>query len=308
MALKIGRITNAKIRLLTRFLPVFVLAASASAQLQFAFSQAGGYPGPYGTITDPFAANLTQIAGYYTEPSSGSQGYIQTGTKFVTAQPHGVGSSYLSGINNRGIAAGGYCARGCNTQSGQHGYTYDSANGVITMIDYPGAGATTANGVNDKGQIVGGFCASTIACPVLGGSVADHGFLYSNGVFTQLDFPGAESTQPNAINNAGVIVGVYIINSTGPHGFMYSNGTYTNIDFPGAGTTYALAINNLGVVAGSHDGFAGFLYSKGKFQSVSVPNVIATGLFGINDHNDIVGFVATTGMPGNATFKGVPKK
>ena len=137
MALKIGRITNAKIRLLTRFLPVFVLAASASAQLQFAFSQAGGYPGPYGTITDPFAANLTQIAGYYTEPSSGSQGYIQTGTKFVTAQPHGVGSSYLSGINNRGIAAGGYCARGCNTQSGQHGYTYDSANGVITTSITP---------------------------------------------------------------------------------------------------------------------------------------------------------------------------
>ena len=127
-------------------------------------------------------------------------------------------------------------------------------------------------------------------------------------MFTQLDFPGAESTQPNAINNAGVIVGVYIINSTGPHGFMYSNGTYTNIDFPGAGTPYALAINNLGVVAGSHDGFAGFLYSKGKFQSVSVPNVIATGLFGINDHNDIVGFVSTRGIQGNATFKGVPKK
>jgi hypothetical protein len=313
LALKFGDGEN----FMTRFLKFISATAifgisltAAHSQLNYVFSQAGGFPGPYGTITVPHGANLTQIVGDYTEPGVDAQGYVQTGTKFVSAQPPGVKSSYLFTINQSGVAIGGFCENGCNLGSGQHGYTYDSANGSIKTIDYPQAGSTTGNGINNKGQIVGGFCTSTIDCPVLGGSIADHGFLDSNGVFTQLDYPGAQSTQAMAINDAGAIAGAYFINLSGPHGFLYQNGTYTNIDYPGSSYTVPTSMNNAGIVAGlmsDSTGIHGFLYQNGKFEKVSDPtSPNDTEMTGINDHNDVVGIVSTPKAV--LTFKGIPKK
>ena len=284
---------------------------AAHAQINYVFSQAGGYPGPYGTLTAPHGANLTQIVGYYAEPGFQAHGYIQTGTKFITAEPANTKSSYLSGINRTGVAVGGLCANGCNTDSAQHGYTYSYATGAITTVDYPGTGITTAAyGINDKGQIVGGFCFSTIDCPLEGFTYSDHGYLDDNGVFTQLDYPGAESTQAMAINDSGVIVGAYIINKTGPHGFLYQNGTYSNMDYPGAGYTLPSGINNAGIAAGlmsDSTGIHGFLYRNGKFEKVSDPtSPNDTEMTGINDKNAVVGTINTS--KATLTFKGITKK
>lgn len=93
---------------------------------------------------------------------------------------------------------------------------YNYSTGKITIIGYPSASSSTAYGINNKGQIVGGFCAY-IVCPPDNFTLADHGYLYANGAFTQLDFPGAQLTEAFAINDAGTIVGSYMINHTLPH-------------------------------------------------------------------------------------------
>ena len=63
-----------------------------------------------------------------------------------------------------------------------------------------GADATGAAGINDSGQIVGRFIKNGV----------DHGYLLSNGSFSQIDFPGAVATQCHGINANGDIVGRYM--------------------------------------------------------------------------------------------------
>ena len=62
----------------------------------------------------------------------------------------------------------------------------NSANYTFTTIDAPGASGegTVANGINNNAQIVGYF-------PDNAGAI--HGFVYTNGVFSQIDVPGAAS-------------------------------------------------------------------------------------------------------------------
>src|SRR5437867_8361390 len=109
----------------------------------------------------------------------------------------------------------------------------------FTTIDDPAADTvngerTRAFGINDAGDIVGDF--------------GRHGFLYSRGIFTTVDVPGAVVTQAFGINNSGQIVGNFS-DTTGAHGFLYSRGIFTTVDVPGAGTpngaaTRAFGINN----------------------------------------------------------------
>ena len=47
-----------------------------------------------------------------------------------------------------------------------------------------------------------------------------HGFFDQNGTFSQLDFPGAASTDCNGINAPGVIVGDFFDHAGVEHGYM----------------------------------------------------------------------------------------
>jgi hypothetical protein len=76
----------------------------------------------------------------------------------------------------------------------------------------------------------------------------EHGFIYSHGTYTLLDFPGAVSTVPLSINDKRQITGYYQT-STLQAGFVYSNGQYTSID-PPAGVGPGVSINNSGQVVG----------------------------------------------------------
>src|SRR5688500_10239662 len=54
------------------------------------------------------------------------------------------------------------------------------------------------------------------------------------GVFTTIEWPGATSTTPSGINNAGVIVGRYILDGR-THGYVRgTDGELTTLDYPGA--------------------------------------------------------------------------
>src|SRR6516162_1972173 len=55
----------------------------------------------------------------------------------------------------------------------------------FTTLDVPGN--SQASGINDSGQIVGNFGENGVA----------HGFLYTGGILTTIDVPGATFTLPN---------------------------------------------------------------------------------------------------------------
>jgi probable HAF family extracellular repeat protein len=223
-------------------------------------------------------------------------------------RPPGSKTSYLTGINRYGLAVGGYCPGGCDPETGQLGYAYDVVTGKIRTISFPERDtASTAYGVNDAGVVVGGYCPEALVCPQGLFNPTNHGFIDVNGVYSTLDYPGAQATSAFAINNAGTIVGFYTINNTGPHAFLYQNGAFATIDFPGSGYTVATAINNSGAVAGlfsSSTGVHGFVYFNGSFSQIDRPDATSTAVTGINDHNELVGTWNPT--IGQKNFRAIP--
>jgi probable HAF family extracellular repeat protein len=127
-------------------------------------------------------------------------------------------------------------------------------DGVYSTLSIPGVpdpGANSANGINDRGQIVG-----SVSDPLLNsstGSNSSTGFVYSGGVATILNIPGATGEAGAfGINNAGQIVGVSIDAATGnKNSFVYSGGVYAPFSVPGhSGDTEATGINDRGQIVG----------------------------------------------------------
>jgi probable HAF family extracellular repeat protein len=148
----------------------------------------------------------------------------------------GGAESFAYGINSSGLVVGG-----SYLEIGAHAFVWDSTSGMRD-IGSNGVGSG-ARGVNDLGQIVGaanghaflydggtltdlgnlghgygGAVAINDAGVIVGGTDArdswtEHGFVYADGVMTDLNDliqPGTGLTirEAEAINNAGVIVGV----------------------------------------------------------------------------------------------------
>jgi hypothetical protein len=70
-------------------------------------------------------------------------------------------------------------------------------------------------------------------------------------VYTQIDFPGAVSTNTQGINAQGEIVGTYTDTGGRMHGFVLSGGQFRSIDFPGSRSTIARGIGPAGDIVGS---------------------------------------------------------
>ena len=162
-----------------------------------------------------------------------------------------------------------------------------------TTIDVPNAVDTLAAGVNNIGQIVGIY-------QVADGSL--HGFLYSGGIFTNIDDPNATSGSAAAgINNLGQIVGAYNLSLIageghqleGAHGFVKSGGTFTDINFPGASNTTPHKINDFSRIVGVYRvGNAeahGFTDFGGVLSTLDFPGTFSTQDNGINGAGSIVG-------------------
>ena len=129
----------------------------------------------------------------------------------------------------------------------------------------------------------------------------------AQGTYTQIDVPGAVSTQAIGINTAGDIVGSYQDSSNNYHGFLLSAGSYTTIDAPGSLNTSATGINDVGQIIGS-SGHAGFLYDLGtqtftevKFRSNGSSHTTPQG---INNAGTIVGFINLKNGPVGFEFTG----
>src|ERR1700733_10711736 len=111
--------------------------------------------------------------------------------------------------------------------------------------------------------------------------------------FKNVNAPGATETDPNAINNLGVIAGDYVDSSGVQHAMILQGKQLTTVDRKGCATApgstaiafYGINRNNKVVgwcqdtITGADDAFS---YSKGKFTTISPPGAISTQAHGIN--------------------------
>jgi hypothetical protein len=133
--------------------------------------------------------------------------------------------------------------------------------------------------------------------------------------FTKADVPGAKTTEPGGINNAGVSVGLYFDSSSAEHGYILNGKKLTTLDDPNgiAGTTAGSNLNPNGAVSvvGSYvssttGASVAFLYRGGKYTDIAGPTG-ARQSFGsaINDSGAIVGYyVDASGVIHGFLFKG----
>jgi probable HAF family extracellular repeat protein len=182
------------------------------------------------------------------------------------------------------------------------GLVYTISTNSFASFQYPEPSRNTvfgpSLGINDTGQVVGTYV------PSAGG--LDHGFIKAGNTITPIDYPGANFTQANAINNAGEIVGQH---GPGGEAYLKNGNSFTSFDYPGATYTYAYGINNTGQIIGSYraevtvgpntvqDFDHGLLINGTTVSSFDFPGARDTEGTGINDTGEVVGSY-DTGTPG----------
>jgi probable HAF family extracellular repeat protein len=78
-----------------------------------------------------------------------------------------------------------------------------------------------------------------------------------NGVFTQIEPPGAIDSIALSINDRGQAAGWYDDALGVTHGFIYDNGVFTTVDAPGSLASEITSIRNDGVIVGDYIGADG---------------------------------------------------
>ena len=126
----------------------------------------------------------------------------------------------------------------------------------------------------------------------------------AQGTYTQIDVPGAVTTEAAGINTAGEIVGTYI-DSAGGHGFLFSGGTYTTVDYPGTQYSYAQGINDAGQIVGLAEP-TGYLYdiASQTFTAISYPGADFTYAMSINNSGTIAGYALVADSRGTFEYQG----
>ncbi len=115
--------------------------------------------------------------------------------------------------------------------------------------------------------------------------------------FTKSNVPGAQQTEPDGINNAGVTVGQYEDTSGVFHGYILNGKKLTTLDDPNGSNTIAAnlpyngAMTVVGIYTNSAGADVGFLYKKGTFTDIlGPPGAISSVADGINDKQEILGW------------------
>ena len=182
-----------------------------------------------------------------------------------------------SGVNDAGQVVGSF-----EIGALQHAFLY--SGGAVTQIDYPGAFQSEALAINSAGVVYGEW---------EGTAGQGHGYLYQNGVFTDLSLPDHSywSSQRGGINDAGVIA-TTLLGIPGSPGVVWDHGTLAQVNYPGADFSYVYGINNRGDLVGIYGagGFYSWAYIDGEFSPVIFsPPGSGDKVNAINDADQIVG-------------------
>jgi probable HAF family extracellular repeat protein len=232
------------------------------------------------SVDYPGAAQSSVIAfnGKTAIGSSDTAAFSFAGTTYKTLTIPGCTVSHVTGINSRGVMVGS-----CYPGSGlELGFTYDGKTAVT--FGFPGE-AVWPSAINDAGQIVGYYDDNTTST----------GFLYQNGKFTTLAYPGALATQPTGINSAGDIVGTWVDSQTIPRAFLLKDGIYANVSYPFAAQTFISGINDSDDMVGwafNVEGASSFSFAciDGAFYQEDITAGSLT-LYAIANNGDVAGAV-----------------
>ena len=128
---------------------------------------------------------------------------LQNGKFLPVKYPSAISTDALS-INDNGVIVGRYSnTESANPEVHYHGFILQ--NGVYKSIDDPAGTSqygTEINDINVQGVMVGDW----ISRPSENQTVP-HAFIYKNGVFEHIHYPGALATSASGINKFGTVVG-----------------------------------------------------------------------------------------------------
>lgn len=257
------------------------LASVLSGELSAQTFKAINYPGAHETTAQGINA-FGQIVGGY-QDGTGAHAFIYNAGKFTSFDFPGATSTAAYGINNAGQIVGTFSnsssagqwflySGGVFTALSTGAYSINNSgaivtgsgfvnNGAVTVLNDPNAATngTDSWGINDLDQVVGFYEDPNFT--------TTHGFLFSQGGFSTIFFPGQNVTSCFGINNHQQIVGSYIDTRSAMHGFLFNGGNYTGFDYPGTVSgTIGYAINDFGQIVGVYTPAYpyynnGFLYS-----------------------------------------------
>lgn len=214
---------------------------------------------------------------------------------------------FVTSISNNGTMVGAYYS---DTDPNWH--ALQIKDGKCTPLEPDTILGTKASGawsINENGAIVGAsFEGAALAPPA-------HGFLLQkDGVLTTFEFPTADATVAQGINQSGMIVGGWqIVDGSGNllagQGFLLKEGEFLDVIVPGSGFTSAAGINARGDIVGYWSAGVvpfvenhAFLYSHGDYVSFDVPfsGATNTSAQAINDKGEVAGAYAdgTSGRRG----------
>jgi probable HAF family extracellular repeat protein len=191
--------------------------------------------------------------------------------------------SRACGINNRGQVAGDYWV---HEKQGGQGYAFLWRDGKLTRL-----GKGSANGINNKGQVIG--------------RRAGFARLWTDGKAVDLVVPpngGWIWSEPNAINEDGMVVGTAARKTRAPHFIphpvVWRSGKVTVLPTAEGLGGGARGVNNRGRVVGTFevagDGSHAFLFQDGVMHDLNqcIPGDSGWVLISanaINDRGEVVG-------------------
>jgi uncharacterized membrane protein len=191
-------------------------------------------------------------------------------------------------INNRGDIVGSI------RDAARHTHGFLLQDGVLTILDFPGAVLTIAEGINDHGEICGLFQPNGLSV---------HGFRLDSQGFTSIDHPGARGlgfTEAIGINNQGDISGFFLDSFGRDNPFIYSAGTFQDVVVPGGFSPFLEGLDDHGAAVGGyrdlHGGSHGFVVAGGTVDTVDFPGARSTTAVQINTPGRILGrYIDTAG-------------
>jgi uncharacterized membrane protein len=206
---------------------------------------------------------------------------------------------FVLSINNNGAMVGAYYS-----DSDPNWHAVLIKNGNCTPLAPETVVGTKASGawsINENGDIVGAIFEGAALAPPSSGFL-----LKKDGVLTTFEFPAADATVAQGINQSGTIVGAWqIVDGSGnllsSQSFRLREGEFIDIIVPGSGFTSAAGINARGEIVGYWGAGVvpfvenhGFLYSHGDYITFDVPfsGVTNTSAQAINDKGDVAGAYA----------------
>ena len=215
------------------------------------------FPGSADTFANDINKKNVIVGSFDTTGGNGQRAFmVHNGVfKQVTIPGFPNAPAIATGVNDLGDITGQFNGNGSD-------FGFLLHQGKLTIISFPGAqGGTFPTSINNQGAVVGTYH--------LTADDADHGFMWKNGAFTNIAFPGAGSTSPTKIGDAGDIAGSYVdATIVAAHGFAFDKGRFSTIDPPGSLGTTILALNNFDNVLGIFSTPSGNTLFKGFCSSV----------------------------------------